>query len=79
MQRSETLSYLKLYWHEISYLIKSTRLRWEGHIAIVEEGRSAFKILTDTPAGKRLLGRHRGRWEDNIRMYLKEIGITTRN
>ena len=45
----------------------------------MEEGRSAFKILTGTPAGKRPLGRPRRRWEDNIRIDLKEIGINTRN
>ena len=44
-----------------------------------EEGRSAFKILTVKPTGKRLSGRPRRRWEDNIRMGLKEIGINTRN
>ena len=37
--------------------------------------RSAFKIVTGTPAGKRPLGRPRRRWEDNIRMDLEEIGI----
>ena len=42
-------------------------------------GRSAFKILTGTPTGKRPLGRPRRRCEDNIRMDLKEIGINTRN
>jgi hypothetical protein len=41
--------------------------------------RFAFKILTVTPAGKIPLGRPRHRWEDNIRMDLKEIGINTRN
>ena len=45
----------------------------------MEEGRSAFKILTGKPTGKRLLGSPRRRWEDNIRMDLKEIGINTRN
>ena len=45
----------------------------------MEEGRSAFKILTGTHTGKRLLGRPRRRWEDNIRMDLEEIGINTRN
>ena len=40
----------------------------------MEEGRSVFKILTGTPAGKRPLGRLRHRWEDNIRMDLKEVG-----
>ena len=43
----------------------------------MEEGRNAFKILTAT--GKRSLGRPRRRWEDNIRMDVKEIGINTRN
>ena len=43
------------------------------------EGKSAFKILTGTPTGKRPLGRPRRRWEDNIRMDLKKIGINTRN
>ena len=41
----------------------------------MDEGRSAFKILT----GKRHLGRPRHRWEDNIRMDFKEIGVSTRN
>ena len=46
----------------------------------MEEGRSAFKILTGKPRGNRPLGRPRRRWEDNIRiLYLNEIGINTRN
>ena len=45
----------------------------------MEEGRSAFKILTGKPTGKRPLGRPRRRCVDNIRMDLKEIGINTRN
>jgi len=52
-------------------VIKSRRLRWAGHVARMEEGRSAFKILTVTPARKMPLGRPRCRWEDNIRMDLK--------
>jgi hypothetical protein len=44
----------------------------------MEEGRIAFKILGKL-TGKRPLGRPRRRWEDNIRMGLKEIGINTRN
>ena len=56
-------------------MIKSKRLRWAGHVARMEEGRSAFKILT----GKRLLGRSRHRWEDNIRMDFEEIGINAGN
>ena len=60
-------------------VIKSRRLRWVGHVARMEEGRSVFKILTGKPTGKRPLGRPRRRWEDNIRMDLKEIGINAGN
>ena len=59
--------------------IKSRRLKWAGHVARMEEGRSVFQIFTGTPAGKTPLGRPRSRWEANIRMNLKEIGINTRN
>ena len=45
----------------------------------MEEGRSAFKILTGKPTGNRPLGRPRRRWQDNIRMDLKEIGINAGN
>ena len=45
----------------------------------MEEDRRAFKILMDIPTGKRPLGRPRRRWEDNIRVDLKEIYINTRN
>jgi hypothetical protein len=45
----------------------------------MEEDRSAFKILTGKPIGKRPLGRPRRRWNDNIRMYLEEIGINAGN
>ena len=48
-----------------------------GHVARMEK--SAFKILTGAFAGKRALGRPRRRWEDNLRMELKEIGINTMN
>ena len=50
-----------------------------GHVARMEEGRSAFKVLTSTSTGNGPLGRPRRRWEDNIRMDLKELGINTRN
>ena len=46
-----------------------------GHVPRMDEGGSAFKILTDKPIGKTLLRRPRHRWGDNIRMYLKGIGV----
>ena len=45
----------------------------------MKEGKSAFKILTGKPTGKRSLGRPRRRWEDNIRMDLEEIDINAGN
>ena len=45
----------------------------------MEEGRSALKILIGTPTGKRPLGKPEHRWKDNIRMDLKEVGISARN
>ena len=52
--------------------IKTRRLRWAVHIARMEEGRSAFRILTGKPTGNRPFGRPRRRWEDYVRMDLKE-------
>ena len=60
-------------------LIKSRRFRWSDHVARMEEGRSASKILTGKLTGKRSLRRPRRRWEDNIRMDLVEISINAGN
>ena len=64
-------------YHGIVRVIKSRITRWADHVARMEEGRSAFKILTSKQTGTRHLRRPRRRWEDNIRMDLKEIGINT--
>ena len=45
----------------------------------MEEGRRAFQTLTGTTARKKPLGRPRHRWEDNIRMDFKELGINRKN
>ena len=60
-------------------MIKSRRFRLAGHVTRMEEGRSALKMLTVTPTGKKPLGRPMRKWEDNIRMNLKEMGINTRD
>ena len=54
-------------------------MRWAGHVARMEEGRNAFKIVTGKPTGKRPLGKPRPIWEDNIRMDLEEISIYAGN
>jgi hypothetical protein len=55
-------------------VIKSRRLRLAEHIARVGARRSAYRIVVGKPEGRRPLGRPRRRWEDNIRMDLREVG-----
>ena len=54
----------------IVWVIKSRRMRWAGHVARKREGRGVYRVLV----GRRPLGRPRRRWEDNIRMDLREVG-----
>jgi hypothetical protein len=60
-------------------MIKSRRMRWEGHVARMAEKRNAYRILMEEPDGKRQLGKPRRRWVDNIKMDLREIGWTGLN
>jgi hypothetical protein len=41
----------------------------------MREGRGVYRVLIGRPEVKRLLGRPRHRWEDNIKLDLREIGI----
>jgi len=43
-------------------------------VARMGEGRGVHRVLVGKPEGKRLLGRPRRRWEDNIKMDLQEVG-----
>jgi hypothetical protein len=54
--------------------IKSRRMRWAGHVALMGEKRNAYRILVGKPEGKRPLGRPRSRWVGNIKIDLREIG-----
>jgi hypothetical protein len=58
----------------IIQVIKSRRIRWVGHVACMSEGRCAYRTLVGRPEGRRPLGRPRHRWEDNIKIYLQEVG-----
>jgi hypothetical protein len=55
--------------------IKSRRIWWVGHVAHMGEEGKVYKALVGKPEGKRPLGRPRHRWEDGIRMDLREIGV----
>ena len=52
--------------------LKSRRLRWAGHVACMKQFRNAYRVLVGKPQSKRPLGRPRRRWEDNIKMDLRE-------
>jgi hypothetical protein len=54
--------------------IKARRVRWAGHVARMGEGRNVYRVLVGKPEGKRPLERPRRRWEDGIKMDLKEVG-----
>jgi hypothetical protein len=56
-------------------VIKARRMRWSGHVARTGEVRGACNILVGKPEGRKPLGRPRRRWEDNIKMDLREIGF----
>jgi hypothetical protein len=55
-------------------VIKSKRKRWVGHVARMGEGRGVYRVLVGKPEEMRPMRRPRRRWEDNIRMDLREVG-----
>jgi len=48
-------------------------MRWAGHVACMGERRGVYRVLVGKHEGKRPLGRHEHRWEDN-NMNLQEVG-----
>jgi hypothetical protein len=55
-------------------VVKSRRIRWAGHVALMRQGRGVYRVLVGKPEGKRPLGRPRRRLGDNIKMDLQEVG-----
>jgi hypothetical protein len=60
-------------------VIKSRRMRWAGHVALIWEGRCVYRVLVGRPESKRPLERPRHRWEDNIKMDLRKKVIDGEN
>jgi hypothetical protein len=54
--------------------IKSRKMRWTGNVARMRKERKLYRVLVGKPEVKRPLGKPRLRWEDGIRMDLREIG-----
>jgi hypothetical protein len=59
---------------DITRQIKSRRMRWAGHVVRMGGGRNVYRVLVVKPEGKGPLERPRRRWEDEIKMDLREIG-----
>jgi hypothetical protein len=87
-KREEDGSWRKLHNDELHSLysspntvrvIKLRKMMWEGHVARTAEGRGIYRVLVGMPEGRRPLGRLRRRWEDNIKLDLREIGIDGAN
>jgi hypothetical protein len=87
-KREESGSWRKLHNDELHNLysspnivrvIKSRRMRWAEHVARMGEGRGVYRNLVGRPEGRRSLGRPRRRWENNMKMGLRVIGINGAN
>ena len=59
--------------------LQSRWLRWARHVACMELARKAYRILVGKPEGQKSLGKSRRRWEDIIKMNLKEVGYVAGN
>ena len=55
-------------------VIKSRRMRWVRNLARMGETGGVYRVLVKKPEGKRPFWRPRRRWEDNIKIYLQEVG-----
>jgi len=55
-------------------VVKSRKMRWAGHAALMGERTGVCRVLVGKPEWKRPLGRPRRRWQHNIKMYLQELG-----
>jgi hypothetical protein len=87
-KREEDGSWRRLYNDEVHSLysspnivrvIKSRRMRWEVHVARMDEGRGVYSVLVEMPEGYRPLGRPRRRWGDKIKLDLRGTGIDGAN
>jgi hypothetical protein len=58
----------------IIWVIRSSRKRWAGHVALLGERRGAYRGLVEKIEWKRPLGRPRLRWDDDIKMDLQGAG-----
>jgi hypothetical protein len=56
-------------------MIKSRSVRWAGHVARMEDRRSAYRVLVVRLEGEISFGKPMFKWEDTIRMDRQEMGL----
>ena len=57
-------------------MVKSRRMRLEGHVARIREGWGLHRVVVGNREGRRPMGRPRRRREDNINVNLQEfVGV----
>jgi hypothetical protein len=86
-KREEDGSWRKLHedkLHSLYYLpnivnVSKSRRRWAGHMARTGEWRGVYRVLVGRPEGKIPLGRPRHKWEDNINLDFREVGMDGAN
>jgi hypothetical protein len=87
-KREEDGSCRKLYNDELHNLssspnivkmIQSRRMRWAVRVARIGKGRGIYRVLVGRPESKRPLGSPRRKWENNMKMDLREIVIDEAN
>jgi hypothetical protein len=55
-------------------MFKSRRIRWAGHIVLMGERNGTYGVSVGKPGGNKPIGRPRHKWEENIKIYLEEVG-----
>lgn len=54
-------------------VVKLRRMRWLGRVTCMGKGRGPYRVVVEKPDEEGPLGKPRHGWEDNIKMYLKEV------
>jgi hypothetical protein len=75
------MNFIAFIFHRILIVrvIKSRTLRWAGHVSRIGEGRAVYRVLVGRPKGNRPLGKPKLRWDDKIKMGLRDVGIDGAN
>jgi hypothetical protein len=72
-KRHEIVPQQRKFSQNVTRLIEIMEIIWEGHQARMGKKRNIYKVFVESQEGKRQLGISRCRWEDNVKMDIREI------